>query len=148
MPENEDRRSIGTSRAVWWASLLAGLVGGFACFFVVYPVSHGARIGVFPLPAYAWERLELGAWAVFAGPLSLPFLVVDFALGFWFFQKTACWLGTRSARSAGQSAIERRRFGADAFGFTLSHRRGAMVFGCSTFGIRRHLLMLLRRRST
>jgi hypothetical protein len=99
MDETAKRPSGKSERAVWWICLFVGLVGGTVCAGIVYPVSADARVGGFPIPAYAWERLESGAWGDFVGALTGPALLVDFAIGFWVFRKASRWIASRLKRS-------------------------------------------------
>lgn len=99
MDETGERPSGEPVRVVWWIRLFLGLVGGIVCAGIVYPISADARIGGFPIPAYAWERLESGGWGDFVGALTGPALLVDFAIGFWVFRKASTWIAARFIRS-------------------------------------------------
>ena len=85
--------------AVWCIAIIVGLVGGGVfggC--VMYRVSENVKIGGFPIPAYAWERLESGAWIDFVGPFTLPVMVIDFLLGLCLCGGIVYWLGMRVVR--------------------------------------------------
>lgn len=86
-------------------AFLAGLCGGVGCAVIVYPISADARIGGFPIPAYAFQRLDQSeGWIDFVSPMSFPLLVIDFFLGFYFFW----WMVLRFGRRFGSSSGRKR----------------------------------------
>jgi hypothetical protein len=84
--------------------VLGLLAGGYLSFGLVWQTEKTRFLGA-PLTAAVFQLSESGYWLDYVGPLTLPFAVINFAVGF-FLPHLGAWLWTRlrSHRAASTTA--------------------------------------------
>ena len=98
------RRSLRertSNRGTFWLRVVLGvLAGGYLSIGLIWQ-SNMTRFFGAPLTAAVFQRSENGYWEDYVGPLTVPSMLVNFAVGF-FLPHLAARIGTRllSCRAA------------------------------------------------
>ena len=90
-----------SNRGAFWLRAVLGLVaGGYLSIGLIWQ-SNTTRFFGAPLTAAVFQRSENGYWEDYVGPLTVPSMLVNFAVGF-FLPHLAARIGTRllSCRAA------------------------------------------------
>jgi hypothetical protein len=87
------RERLSTKRVFPVCVVLGLLVGGYLSVGLVWQMEKTRLFGA-PLTAVVFQLSESGYWEDYVGPLTFPFAVVNFAVGF-FLPHLGAWVWTR-----------------------------------------------------
>jgi len=87
------RERLRNKRTFRVCVVLGLLVGGYLSIGLVWQTEKTRLFGA-PLTAVVFQLSESGYWEDYVGPMTLPFAVVNFAVGF-FLPHLGAWVWTR-----------------------------------------------------